>query len=383
MKQARHQKGYIFRKGGNWYLRYREFVVQPDGSSKLVQSCRKLVSYGVHYRSKKAVKVIADEFLGPINSGNTAPESTMSLTQFVVSRYLPFIEGHKRRSTYRGYLNMWKRYLEPHGQVPLRDFRTVDGEAVLFTIAQQQDLTCTTMAHIKAFLSGVFRYAKRQGVINSENPMRDVVLPPSKPRGETYAYSLEEITRMLSVLPESAATIVALAAYTGVRKGELAALRWEDYREEQIAVRQSVWRGHFSAPKTERSVGIVPVIAQLKKQLDDYKAVSGLEAGLIFQNTKGGPVSLDNLAWGVIRPALRRHGLEWHGWHAFRRGLATNLHRLGVSDLTIQRILRHSNVAVTQACYIKTFDKQAIDAMRQLECATSVQLAANNSATIQ
>jgi len=38
---------------------------------------------------------------------------------------------------------------------------------------------------------------------------------------------------------------------------------------------------------------------------------------------------------------------QWHGWHAFRRGLATNLHGLGVEDKTMQRILRHSNVALT------------------------------------
>jgi hypothetical protein len=45
---------------------------------------------------------------------------------------------------------------------------------------------------------------------------------------------------------------------------------------------------------------------------------------------------------------------EWRGWHAFRRGLATNLNRLGVDHSVIQRILRHSTVAVPQACYIKT-----------------------------
>ena len=53
--------------------------------------------------------------------------------------------------------------------------------------------------------------------------------------------------------------------------------------------------------------------------------------------------------------------------HAFRRGLATNLHRLGVPDKTIQRILRHANVAVTQNCYIKTVDADAATAMRSLE----------------
>ena len=60
---------------------------------------------------------------------------------------------------------------------------------------------------------------------------------------------------------------------------------------------------------------------------------------------------------------------RWHGWHAFRRGLATNLHRLGVPDVTIQRILRHSNVAVTQACYIKTASEETRAAMQKLDAA--------------
>jgi hypothetical protein len=47
--------------------------------------------------------------------------------------------------------------------------------------------------------------------------------------------------------------------------------------------------------------------------------------------------------------------------------LATNLHRLGVSDKTIQRILQHANVAVTQNCYIKTADSEVAAAMQQFE----------------
>ena len=39
--------------------------------------------------------------------------------------------------------------------------------------------------------------------------------------------------------------------------------------------------------------------------------------------------------------------MKWWGWHAFRRGLATNLHRLGVPDKTIQAILRHANISTT------------------------------------
>jgi hypothetical protein len=57
-----------------------------------------------------------------------------------------------------------------------------------------------------------------------------------------------------------------------------------------------------------------------------------------------------------------------------RGGLATNLHDLGVDDKTIQAILRHANVAVTQAAYIKTLPAQSIAAMQQLEELVNVKL---------
>ncbi len=112
---------------------------------------------------------------------------------------------------------------------------------------------------------------------------------------------------------------------------------------------------------------------------------------------------MNNLLNDQIRPALDRcacglekigHGgadhdytrdksrPEWHGFHAFRRGLATNLHALGVDDLTIQRILGHSNVSVTQQCYVKTRDAQSIAAMDKLDALVDgrVELIGNESA---
>jgi len=101
---------------------------------------------------------------------------------------------------------------------------------------------------------------------------------------------------------------------------------------------------------------------------------SGLSGVLLVATTgKQGGFS-DALARDVIRPAMEKHGLQWHGWHAFRRGLATKLHRLGVADEIIQRILRHGVLAVTQNCYIKTSDAQALAAMRSLENAPNMHL---------
>ncbi len=70
-----------------------------------------------------------------------------------------------------------------------------------------------------------------------------------------------------------------------------------------------------------------------------------------------------------ILPACESANIQWKGRHGFRRGRATNLHALGVDDLTIQRILRHSNVATTQKCYIKTLPEQSVAGIDRLELA--------------
>jgi integrase len=58
---------------------------------------------------------------------------------------------------------------------------------------------------------------------------------------------------------------------------------------------------------------------------------------------------------------------KWQGWHAARRGLGSNLYRLGVSDMVILRILRHANVSTTATYYIKTAAAAVKHAMEKLE----------------
>jgi integrase len=62
-------------------------------------------------------------------------------------------------------------------------------------------------------------------------------------------------------------------------------------------------------------------------------------------------------------------GVAWHGWHAFRRGLSTTLHELGVPAETIQKIMRHEDVSTTQKHYIKVTGEAEKAAMGQLEAA--------------
>jgi integrase len=66
-------------------------------------------------------------------------------------------------------------------------------------------------------------------------------------------------------------------------------------------------------------------------------------------------------------PQLKKKGMKWNGWHAFRRGLATNLHEMGVPTKVIQRVCRHADEATTKKHYIHATEPGVRRGMRKLE----------------
>ncbi len=79
------------------------------------------------------------------------------------------------------------------------------------------------------------------------------------------------------------------------------------------------------------------------------------------------PLSIASVSLNFWRLPEQDKALRtWHGWHAFRRGLATNLYQLGVKDKDIQAILRHSNVGLTMNVYVKSVAESQVNAMDAL-----------------
>lgn len=392
----REQKGYVFHKGKSWFVRYCDDVLQADGAVKRKLVCKKLdVEYGGEYRTQKSVQSFVRDLLAPVNSGLLNPQSTMLVSDFVEKIYLPeYIYKKLRPATHKQYRDVWNNHLKPRmDKLTLRAFRTVHGEQMLAQIAAQSKLGRSSLRHIKAFLSGAFKQAKRLGILDGINPVMDVSIPHVPEAAEdTYAYSLEEIKTMLAQLQEPARTVVLTAALTGLRKSELRGLTWENFNGKELSVTRSVWNSTVSEPKTRRSRSPIPVVKQLAEALEAHKLRAGeilAQPSLpIFQAGNGQPLNLDNLARRVIVPALSRCAVcreleaehkteghmfkrdtslpEWHAWHAFRRGLATNLHALGIDDKTIQAILRHSNVGLTMNVYVKSVSESQVNAMDAL-----------------
>jgi hypothetical protein len=99
--------GYLYKKGNLWILRFYDNQELPDGTIPRVQKAQKLGAAVGEYRAKAAARKLAEEFLAPLNDTRTIPKSVMSLGRFVEGDYLPFVETHRRVSTYHGYQNMW------------------------------------------------------------------------------------------------------------------------------------------------------------------------------------------------------------------------------------------------------------------------------------
>jgi integrase len=357
MSRPKGQRGWVYKKGRIYMLRWREEKQQPDGKLKIVQPSKSLG----YFRTKSEARAAAELEMRKINAALQNPESTMPLAEFIHNHYFPYIEKRLRPSTVHGYKGLWDDYRQFWPALELREFRTLHGNQALERIQEAKDVSRNTLRNIKSFMSAVFKHARRTGVLDSPNPMMDVSLPRAREGSDTYTYSLEEVTAMLMRLPLRSAAVVAVAAFTGLRKGEIGALRWENYRDGLLYVEKSKWRGHINDPKTRKSKSPVPVISALAKVLDRWRVAAGnLESGWMFGR---GPLNMDNFDDRDIKPFIN----NWRGWHAFRRGLSTTLHRLGVPDKDIQQILRHQDVQVTQKSYIKTATSDALNAMRLLE----------------
>jgi integrase len=122
----------------------------------------------------------------------------------------------------------------------LKDTRTYHVQGWLNQIGSGS-LSRNTLKHIKSVVSAIFTLAKQQDYFHAENPARDTAINPgaAEPQ-ETYAYSLEEIQGILSLLPEPAGTAFAIAAFMGLRYGEIRGLLWENYRDGEMHISRSI-----------------------------------------------------------------------------------------------------------------------------------------------
>ena len=158
----------------------------------------------------------------------------VTLRSFMENVFLPFVKSHKRANTHKGYAEIWRVHLKILcGDSVLRHVRTCDVQRWLDTVAasaRTKDgvvITKTSLQRVKSFLSGSFAYAISQGFMDGVNRAESAHIPAGlRDSKETVAYSLEEIVKIILALPEPHSTMVAVAGFTGARRGEIRGLEW-------------------------------------------------------------------------------------------------------------------------------------------------------------
>ena len=109
------------------------------------------------------------------------------------------------------------------------------------------------------------------------------------------------------------------------RQGRVGRLALGGSQGRHFYITLKIWEGNEKGPKAEKRKAPIPIIPHLQKMMGAYrKGVGSPPEGWILTASRGEkPIRMDNLAKREIIPDLKKAGLDWHGWRAFRRGLAT------------------------------------------------------------
>jgi len=370
------QKGRLFKKHGSWHVEYYREAPGANGVPSWQQTSSAIGRLSDYPREQDIV-LIFQGFMQAINdryvrvAGMDPPFCAFVEEVYLKSEYVASLSD----STTFEYRGLWRRYLKTRlkGET-LGSIRPVAVNRLLEAIVRDHAISKYTIQHTKALLSGVYSFARNHGYFDGANPVIGVKLPKARRKSETYAYNIYEELAIMKVLEPREMTAVATASFAGLSKSELQGLRWEDRIDGCLSIRRSVWDGIEKETKTESRAWMVPVIPQLGEILDSYWVACGRPAsGWVWPAKRGKlPIAFSNLYRRHILGPMKKAKLTWYGWHAFRRGLASNLAELGVPDPVIQQILRHEDVSTTQRFYRKTRRPAVTKAMKKLSNRLSV-----------
>jgi integrase len=156
----------------------------------------------------------------------------------------------------------------------------------------------------------------------------------------------------LSLFPK---TIVGIALMTGIRRGELFALRRKSFDEvsRSIVITEGVYEGEFSSPKTAAGNRRIPLSEFAAELLLSWKrkAQQTEEDSLIFGTRSGKPISPNNVLRRWVFPACNALKLQHATWLTFRRTYCSWAHDKGVPEKIVAELMGHANVSTTLNVY--------------------------------
>jgi integrase len=303
----------------------------------------------------------------PLQPGALAAEK-LDVANYL-QRWLAHARGRVRAVTYEGYEVLLRRHALPRlGQLQLQELSPLVIQdlysELLAGSGESGGLSAGTVLNLHLVLNQAFAQAVRWQLL-AANPVAGAQ-PPRPRRPPRLLVDPTLLARLLaSVAGSWLEAPAAIAAATGMRRGEILALRWADLTSDLTALRvqrtlQPTRQGLvFEQPKTARSRRTVLLPAFLRPYLERQLAAQAArrslvadwqEQGLLIDRGDGRPLNPDTLSAGWARH-LRRHQLPPIRFHDLRHAHATLMLAQGVHPKVVSERLGHASVGITLDTY--------------------------------
>lgn len=363
-KRGKGEGSIIKRKDGRWSA-YQTIGYIESGSPK-----RKYF-YG---KTRQEVVEKLQNYQLKNLSGNSKEPGKMTFGEWLDQWVEKYVVFSVKSSTLERYEQLIRNHLKPDlGKIKLQKLQTTHLQELY--LKKLEVLSPRTIQYIHTTASAALKQAVLEGLI-MKNPANAAKLPKVPRRGKE-TYSKEDLESFLKEAKRKTRYYVAffLAVSTGLRRGEILGLKWEDIdlKKRKLTVKRTLQRTSkgifFDEPKSKLSnrTLVLPnsIIEELKKhrkkQLEEqvkYKPIYE-NNGLVFCTEQGRPVHPRNFSrtFEKIAEKLNKEGKPLLTLHGLRHTYATLAIEAGVPVKTVQENLGHHSAAFTLSIYAHATDK--------------------------
>jgi integrase len=315
----------------------------------------------VNAPTRKECEAKLREAIRVSETGSILTSPKLTLHDFT-QEWLEAVKHSVRPATHRRYSDIMRRHVLPIiGGVPLSKLNASHLQR-LYTSRIEAGLSTTSVHHIHVTLHGAMKQALRWGMID-RNPT-ELLDPPRRAVPETATWNVDQTRRVLAAGNETGlAALWYLALMTGMRRGELLGLKWEDIEFEQgtLSVRRTLIRGNggtweLGQPKTASSRRAIALpgncLTALRqhrvRQLEQRMRLGELwqDHGFVFTGQNGQPLHPNTLAAQFERLIIAAN-VPRIRFHDLRHTCATLLLSQGVHPKIVQERLGHADIAMT------------------------------------
>jgi integrase len=267
------------------------------------------------------------------------------------------VEEEIKPTTLDSYGSIFRTHIEPRplGDLPIRK---ANAGTVRRLKAQMRrnGKAPKTIQNAYRLLNQIFEFAKQKEWCQA-NPCEEVKSPRVERQTELRFLNQEELADLLrsvdidGLFGATDRLLFLTAALTGMRQGELLALRWKDvdWQAERIRVRRNYVRGHWVTPKSRRmrSVPLAPVVAE---ELEIHRQRSNYDSGddLVFAHPETGDVLDHCQLVRRFKKALKAAGLPPLRFHDLRHTFGTQMAANGTPPLKLKEWFGHGSVKTTE-----------------------------------